>query len=976
MSQLFITKTPQELEAAGFTLVPPTTLEADPQIKINKAKLEKFINLVPGLHVPRNPDGSGGTPPRDHQLRHAYIGLQRRHNCFSWTMGVGKCQKRGTEILMYDGSIKKVEDIVVGDQLMGPDSKPRNVLSLARGKEMMYKITSTKGDEYTVNESHILSLKRSGVSRINGVPSNKWKTGDIENISVREFLKISPSVRKETYKQYKVGIEFSSQEVPIDPYFIGLWLGDGTSALAAVTTVDLEIAEYIYSFAASENVKVRKNTQRGNCCSVYTLTSGTLQGPIDRNPVLKKLKNLNLLKNKHIPDIYKINSREVRLQVLAGLLDSDGHLSNKRSFYEITQKNERLANDIVFLARSLGFAAYVKPVNKFCVYKNKKQEGQYYKISIWGPTQEIPVKLKHKKANKRSDFKNHLVCGISVEPVGIDEYYGFTLDGDHLYLLGNFVVTHNTSLSLLLVYGWYGDHLFKNIDWDEATKLSIEQFEAYVTKNVKDINALPSGSIHIVAPRHTLNKVWMREMQRMGLSGFAEIIDSQSALLNSKAPIFVYHFDFPKLQTEHGNRLRRAGKGFRLKPGGKQYFVGHPIAKLIAKFRKPSLLIVDEVHRLREGTDRTRCMTLIRRKAKKVIVLTGTPMDGWVSQAATIFGFTYGESTRAYPFLNEEFSRKFTKTKVSNLDIATGTETAEEKERPVPGINHMQIPAFLRSTRHLMHRLNLNDEEVRANVIYPPVNTKLIKIPMGFDQQRFYQIIHKNGISSAKQAFASNFSKLKARSNMLSLMQGLRMASVAPWELGFTGNDTELTNTVLSIVQAHKAEGRKGLIGTTFVEESRRIHQILSRAGIDGARIYAQDPNAGKKILKQDDREELIEKFMEDPDCHFLIANKELVAEGLNLAETASYTISCSNGYRANIESQWLARVARPGQQWPVVDSYILLNDGTIDIYVYQLLQAKIAATSALIDLDFSSSVDLTPVDPLELAEMLIAAES
>lgn len=622
MSNLFITRSPQELEKTGFSLVPPDTLEAHKHINIFRNKLNKYISLVPGLHTPRNADGSGGTPPRDHQLRHATIGLLRRHNCFSWTMGVGK-----------------------------------------------------------------------------------------------------------------------------------------------------------------------------------------------------------------------------------------------------------------------------------------------------------------------------------------------------------------TSLSLLLIYGWYGDHLFRNINWAETSNFSIAEFEAYVTKNIKDINALPPGSIHIVAPRHTLSQVWIREMHRMGLSGFAEVIDSQSALLNSKAPIFVYHFDFPKLQTEHGNRLRKAGKGVRLKPGGGNYFVGHPIAKLIAKFRPPSLLIVDEVHRLREGTDRTRCMTIVRKRAKRVIVLTGTPMDGWVSQAATIFGFTYGEETRAYPFVNNEFSRKFTKTKVSNLDIATGKETAEEKERPVPGINHMQIPAFLRATRHLMHRLNLSDEEVRANVIYPPVSTKLIKIPMAFDQQRFYQAIHKNGISSARQAFNGSYSKLKARSNMLSLMQGLRMASVAPWELGFSGSDTELVKTVLNIVEAHKAEGRKGLIGTTFIEESRRIHQALSKAGIQGVRIYAQDQNAGKKILKQEDREDLIEKFMEDPDCAYLIANKELVAEGLNLAETASYTISCSNGYRANIESQWLARVARPGQQWPVVDSYILLNDGTIDIYVYQLLQAKIAATAALIDLDFSSDIDLTPIDPLELAQMLLTEE-
>jgi SNF2 family DNA or RNA helicase len=478
-----------------------------------------------------------------------------------------------------------------------------------------------------------------------------------------------------------------------------------------------------------------------------------------------------------------------------------------------------------------------------------------------------------------------------------------------------------------------------------------------------------------VAPRHTLLQVWMKEMERVGLAQFAEVIDSESAVMNSRAPIFVYHFDFPKLQTDRGKRMNKQGGGQRLKAGGGTYFVGYPIAKVIAKHRPPSLMIVDEIHRIRPGTDRTRCLKIVRKKAKRVLGLTGTPMDGWVSQAAVILGFIYGENSRPYPFSDDEFSKRFTKTKATNIDIATGKETAEEKERPVPGVNHMQIPAFLRCTKPLMHRLNLGDSEVRANVVYPPVDSKRILVPMDFDQQLFYQAIHKSGMSSARQAFTGQYSRIKARNNMLSLMQGLRQASVAPWELGFKDTETALVRTVVDIVKAHKAEGRKGLIGTTFIEESRYIHEALKKAGLEGVRIYAQDPNAGKKILKQEDRELLIEKFMEDPDCVYLIANKELVAEGLNLAETASYTVSCSSGYRANVESQWLARVARPGQQWPVVDAYTLLNDGTIDIYIHQLLQAKISATSAMIDLDFTSDADVSPIDPIELAKLLAEAD-
>lgn len=72
--------------------------------------------------------------------------------------GVGKCHAHGTPILLYDGTVKQVQDIVVGDTLMGDDSTPRTVESLATGEDEMFRIKSVKGDEYTVNSEHILCL--------------------------------------------------------------------------------------------------------------------------------------------------------------------------------------------------------------------------------------------------------------------------------------------------------------------------------------------------------------------------------------------------------------------------------------------------------------------------------------------------------------------------------------------------------------------------------------------------------------------------------------------------------------------------------------------------------------------------------------------------------------------------------------------------------------------------------------------------
>jgi len=97
------------------------------------------------------------------------------------------CHEKGTKILMYDGTQKNVEDVVVNDILMGPDSKPRKVLSLCNGLDFMYKIEPIKGDPFVVNGHHILSLRK--------------RTSDILNISVNEYLKLSKPYRSQ-YKLY------------------------------------------------------------------------------------------------------------------------------------------------------------------------------------------------------------------------------------------------------------------------------------------------------------------------------------------------------------------------------------------------------------------------------------------------------------------------------------------------------------------------------------------------------------------------------------------------------------------------------------------------------------------------------------------------------------------------------------------------------------------------------------------------------
>ena len=269
----------------------------------------------------------------------------------------GKCLGKDTEILMYNGTVKKVQDIIVGDVLMGDDSMPRNVLTLARGREQMYKISSKKGDSYICNESHILSLKSSTNY------SKKMKKGDIIDISVIDYLNLPKSFhgRGGILLGYKTSVEFESKEIKYDPYLLGYWLGDGTSRHTG--------SQYDYRINSIKNKNSFKDFLRDN----------------------------NLLNNKHIPYNYLCNSRDIRLSLLAGIIDSDGYFN--KNCIEITQKNEKLLDDIVYLARSLGFASYKKKIIKTCTNsKDGPKKGIYFLTNIYGKgIEDIPTLCPRKK---------------------------------------------------------------------------------------------------------------------------------------------------------------------------------------------------------------------------------------------------------------------------------------------------------------------------------------------------------------------------------------------------------------------------------------------------------------------------------------------------------------------------------------------------------------------------------------------------
>jgi hypothetical protein len=353
----------------------------------------------------------------------------------------GKCFGFNTAIRMYDGSIKMVQDIKDGEYVMGNNNSKRLVYGTTKGVENMYKIIPNKGLTWDCNESHILHVSISDNVCIFRKP---MKVGDLLNISVKDYLTLSDRTKR-SLCLIRTGFDvFDSKEHLIDPYIFGVWLGDGNSREFSITTTDPEILSEFTSFVKSNDLSIR--IKQDNIS--YIATSHKK----NNNPLKSELRSLDVLQNKHIPSSYLFDSRENRLNLLAGIVDTDGHLAKSKKgaskYVEIVQKNEKLANDIYELAISLGF--YVKKTVKLATMRRADKSlymSLVIRLNIYGDIDLIPTKVPHKKAviSRTKNRRNPNKTGFKVESIGVGDYYGFAVDNNHLFLLADGTVVHNTT---------------------------------------------------------------------------------------------------------------------------------------------------------------------------------------------------------------------------------------------------------------------------------------------------------------------------------------------------------------------------------------------------------------------------------------------------------------------------------------------------------------------------------------------------
>ena len=468
--------------------------------------------------------------------------------------GGGKCLGRDTPVMMFDGSVRSVQDVRVFDILMGPDSSPRIVTSVCSGREPLYRITPTRGgDPYIVNESHILSLKMTNGDRCTLPSGEIAEPKSTVNISVKDYL-ISSKTFRHCAKGWRTGVDFPNPSVldgDLPPYLLGLWLAEGTSRNQSITTAEPEVRAYLIEYARQRGFTVR--VEQGRSCETIHVNAGS-------KGLLGALRRCGVISNKHVPHTYKTASRNDRLDLLAGYLDGDGYLN--KSGYDAVVKQKSLAEDIAFVARSLGFSVHIAKCRKGI--KERNFEADYFRLSISGDMTVLPVIVPRRRAEPRRQIKNHLVTGIKVEPIGEGEYFGFELSGpDRLFLLGDFTVTHNTVTM---------SHLIRTVNVPSAAIAHRQELVSQIS-----LAMAGTGIVHrIVAPDVMVRFIVGQHVKRFGRSfyhanapvavaGIDTLLRRAEALLQWRSSVQLWDID----ECHHVLRANKWGKGVGLFPNAR-----------------------------------------------------------------------------------------------------------------------------------------------------------------------------------------------------------------------------------------------------------------------------------------------------------------------------------------------------------------------------------------------------------------------
>jgi len=369
--------------------------------------------------------------------------------------GTGKAQPLTEPILTPSGFVQ-IGSILPGDEVVSVDGTPAIVNSIhPQGIKDVYKISFSDGTHTLCCGEHLWETQvekdRNNRKKINGVVTIAPKKGTVKTtLEIKESL-FTDRGRKNHSIPICSPIEFSKKKLIINPYLMGCLIGDGcySQNFVSFSSADEEI---VCEFEQKLPNPVKISKKPGNNCDYYISTK--TRSSKANNIVLFEMRELNLMGQKShqkiIPDKYIYSSVDDRIELLRGLMDTDGHIPKNGSSIEYYTTSEALSNQVSDLVRGLGGISSIR--TKLPFFKDKfgeKKQGKIcYVVTVLFKTLN-PFKLS-RKAALFSDKKRMKIKYItSIEMHSKQECVCIHIDHPrHLYITRGYNVTHNTFIAL------------------------------------------------------------------------------------------------------------------------------------------------------------------------------------------------------------------------------------------------------------------------------------------------------------------------------------------------------------------------------------------------------------------------------------------------------------------------------------------------------------------------------------------------
>ena len=365
-------------------------------------------------------------------------------------MGSGKLQPVSSPVLTPTGWAQ-IGSLRTGDQVMGSDGKPHAVEGVyPQGEREIFRVTFSDGSSTLCGDEHLWTVQ-SPVMKKRG---RGWKVLPLREIraqlrdgagNCRWYIPITEPIHFER-----------GESLPLDPYVLGVLIGDGSYVDGGVglTTADPFVAEEVGRLLPAAAAIRKTKDPRGYQYSIIRA------GDSSTNPVAAALRELGMWGQraweKRLPERYQYAPAADRLALLQGLLDTDGGVAcvSKPSSIEFTSTSEPLARSVVALVQSLGGTARIKSRFTTYTHKGEKKTGrESWRLSIALPNDISGFRLPRKREAYQARSKYGPTRAITnVEAVGTDECVCISVASpDQLYITDDYILTHNTTVSLALV---------------------------------------------------------------------------------------------------------------------------------------------------------------------------------------------------------------------------------------------------------------------------------------------------------------------------------------------------------------------------------------------------------------------------------------------------------------------------------------------------------------------------------------------